>query len=241
MKEKLTLSMTVLPSMCDDTSRFGLENIVKLFMDVASVHAEQLGVGMTAMREKKFFWLTARTRVHITRAPRMLEPIEVSTWPMPLQEVRCVRQYEIRSGGESVVTGKTVWAILDVETKKLLPAKAIFPPELEPLTDDVCPGAFARIGKDFSDCETLGSYTVRSVDIDLGGHMNNAAYVGALLGCLSCRERHEARFTDLEINYLSPCFEGDTLTFRRRRTDAAEEFGAFTQSGTLAILAKLSR
>ena len=85
MKEKLTLSMTVLPSMCDDTSRFGLENIVRLFMDVASVHAEQLGVGMTAMREKKFFWLTARTRVHITRAPRMLEPIEVNTWPMPLQ------------------------------------------------------------------------------------------------------------------------------------------------------------
>ncbi len=241
MNERLTMRMQVLPSMCDHTSTMGLESTVKLFMDIASVHAEQLGVGMTAMREKKFFWLTARTMVHMARRPRMLEPIEVVTWPMPVKEVRCVRQYEILSGGEPVVTGKTVWAILDLETKKVLPAKGFFPAELAMPEDDVCPQPFARISKDFSDAQTIGTCPVRSTDIDLGGHMNNAAYVRALLGCLPCAEQNAEAFTDLEINYLTSCYEGDTLTFRRRQTDGAQEIGVFTQAGVPAALARLSR
>ena len=38
--------LTILPSMCDATAKLGVPNAFALFMDLATEHAERLGIGM---------------------------------------------------------------------------------------------------------------------------------------------------------------------------------------------------
>lgn len=63
MDSIFTKHLTVDPSMCDATAALGNANIFALFQDIASEHAQQIGVGTAAMSARSIFWLTVHTRV----------------------------------------------------------------------------------------------------------------------------------------------------------------------------------
>jgi len=57
---------------------------------------------------------------------------------------------------------------------------------------------------------------VRASDIDLGGHMNNAAYPRALFGAFSIAELEAMQFRSIDLIFRAPCYEGDRLTFYKK-------------------------
>ena len=95
---------------------------------------------------------------------------------------------------------------------------------------------FARINKNFDEAETIGEYTVRSVDIDLGGHFNNVNYVRAMLGCFSVEEIEAMNIKEMELNFIHQTYEGETLTYKSRKTDDGIEVGAINSEGKPVFL-----
>ena len=217
MEARLSRELTILPSVCDREMKLSIPDLFAQFMDVATLHAERLGVGAQAMMAKVLFWLTVKERV------------------------RAIREYRLEKDGELLAEGKTEWAVIEIASGKLCPMAAIFPPELELATESAYPAPFARISPDFSGAETLGSCTVRSTDIDLGGHMNNIAYLRAAFGVLPAEELKAMPQGGVEIIFRSPCFEGEELTLARRLTDTGWELAVLKQNGTPAAFLKLDR
>ena len=129
--------------------------------------------------------------------------------------------------------------MLDTDTGSLVKVGELFNDEWELETEAVLDEPFSRISEDTADCEEIGSYAIRSVDIDLGGHMNNVAYVRALFGVFSSEELDKMNITDCEICYKNSCYERDVLTFCRRDTEEGIEIVAKNNEGSTAILAKL--
>lgn len=80
---------------------------------------------------------------------------------------------------------------------------------------------------------------MRSTDIDLGGHMNNAAYVRAFAGAFSSEERKALRVHETEAAFRAPCYEGDTLRLQRRSADGALELRASLPDGKTILLARV--
>ena len=117
----------------------------------------------------------------------------------------------------------------------------VFSEELELGREPAYPAPFARMRPDFSEAETIGTYTVRATDIDLGGHMNNIAYLRAVLGVLPGEALKAMPQGEIEIVFRSPCFEGDALTVKRRETETGWELAAMKEDGTPAVLVKADR
>ena len=209
-------NITILPSMCDAAAKLGVPNAFALFMDIATEHAEALGIGMNGLMRQGLFWLTVRTRIHFASRPALTRRVTARTWPEPPERARCNRDYALLLDGESVVTGKTEWMIMHMASHRLHPVNGVFPPDMVPLPDRVLPEPFMRMDEDFAGAVPLGAYTVRSTDIDLGGHMNNAAYVRAIAGAFSSGEWQKMDIRDVEMAFRSPCFEGETLDMLRR-------------------------
>lgn len=232
--------VTVLTSACDHTAHISVPAIFSLFMDLASEHASKIRLGADVLAEKGMFWLTVRTKVQITARPHLTQVVDAITWPEAPGRVRCNRYYTLtdQSGG-LLVSGKTEWAIIDVNSGKLCRIADIYPDDLDHLTETVCDEPFARMAEDFSDGETIGTYTVRSTDIDLGQHMNNAAYLHALFGAFSCEETDAMNIREVEVNFRTPCFEGETLTICRRTVDGATEYGMLRADGKAAALIRI--
>lgn len=240
MKCQLQKPYTVLTSVCDHNARLSIPAIFSLFMDLASEHAAAIGLGADKLSEKGMFWLTVRTKLQIGTRPHLTQTVDAITWPEAPGRARCNRYYTLTDpNGDLLVSGKTEWAIIEVESGKLCRIADIYPSDLDHLPDTVCDEPFARIPEDFSDAEVIGSYTVRSTDIDLGQHMNNAAYPRALFGLFSCAETDAMNIREIEVTFRTPCFEGETLTVCRRAVDGATEYGMIRPDGKAAALFRI--
>ena len=196
--------MSVPLSLCDHTARLSFYGAAAQCMDIAAEHADQLDMGSHALRMKNKFWLAVRTKIRFTRRPELTERVTLSTWPQVPGRARCVRQYAVEADGERIMCGKTEWAMLDLVSGKLCDVSAVYGEGAEFCDDEGCTEAFCRIAEDFSGDECIGRYTVSSGDIDLGHHMNNAAYVRALFGAFSCEQLDAMAVKEAEFIYRAP-------------------------------------
>ena len=238
MKPIFTQPLTILPGMCDFDGLLGVPNIFSLFMDIATEHAEALHVGMNDLMPQGLFWLTVRTKARFYRRPGLTERVTAITWPEPPERSRCYRDYAIEKNGEVLVEGRTEWMIMNMKTGRLVPTDTVFPRELDFEARRTLPEPFLRLSEDPEGAAPLGAYTVRATDIDLGGHMNNAAYLRALAGAFSSKAWRDMAVHELEASYRSPCFEGETLQILQKTSDDGREV-LFTRDGKAVFLARI--
>ena len=219
MQSKFSTDYKILSSMCDHTAKLGVPQCVSLFMDLATIHAEQLKVDAITLGEKNLAWVAAKTKVKIHKMPAMNCEVKLATWPEKPERIRFNRYYTINSEEELLVSGKTEWAVIDKTNGRPQKAEDVYPQNLDFLAplEEIEP--FVRINSDFADGYILDCYTVKSTDIDLYGHMNNAAYVRALFSLFSCKELEDMNIKGFEIAYKAPCFEGEMLRIVTKRQE----------------------
>ena len=226
------------PSVCDASGHLSYPGAFGLFQDMAAAHAELLGVGFEDMAAWQLFWLTVKTRIVFLKRPRIDETALLRTWPEKPGAIRCHRSYELLCGGERCLLGKTEWAVVNTETHALTPPAPLFAGDLEyPAT--ALPEPFARIPQRGEDFVTCGEYRVRSTDIDVGGHMNNAAYLHAVFAALSSKEIAAREIRTVDAIFRASCFEGETLSVQRRESDGNLDL-RLCRDGEVIFLARLA-
>ena len=144
------------------------------------------------------------------------------------------------SGEEPHLTVRSIWAVMSHDTGRIVPMAGLYPEDI--VFDEPVPGdlEFTRAGKNFDGAECIGEYTIRSVDIDLGGHMNNVNYIRAMLGCFDSAGLEAMDIHDIEVQYISQSYEGESLSFMCRDTgDGVLEIGAVKKDGKAAFIARL--
>lgn len=237
MEIRHTKELTILPSLCDSSARLGIPDTFALFMDSATEHACALGCGIDVLGPRGLFWLTVRTRVRFFRRPAMLERVTVSTWPEAPGRLRTNRDYLIEKDGELLAAGKTEWTVLDQTTGRLYPMSDVFAPDPESLPAPVWDEPFTHMRDEA--LEEFARRPLRSVDIDLGAHMNNVAYLRSLAGAFSCREWQGMEIREVEIAYRAPCLEGDTLIWQMRDEGGVLSLRGVKDDGTTSVLARI--
>jgi acyl-ACP thioesterase len=240
MENTFQYRCAVMPSMTDHNARLSLKAMMNLFMDAATMHASQLGVGAADILPRGLFWLTTKTMVIVERYPQLMEQLTVTTWPLRPEGQRCYRDYTLSCGDEIVAIAKTLWVAWNIAANAVQPVDGLFPADLAFREDDCCPHDFTMIDHNFTEDQLIGRHVVVSGDIDLGRHVNNVAYVSALLNFFSSAQLDELNIRKFEINYLTPCTEGETLSFYRREKNGGLELTALKENGHNAILVRIN-
>lgn len=239
MENILIKNYTVPVSACDNRGVLSIPGIFDLFMDMATEHAAFINLGMEELAKKDCFWVAAKSRVQVIRRPKMLEGVTVSSWPEKPGTIRYNRYYTIASGEDVIIKGKTEWTILDIHTGRPKKSAEVYPSDLVHREEVVCEEPFARMKTDFSDAEEILRYTVTSRDIDISQHMNNVAYIRAVLSAFSCQEQEDMNMRELEIAYRAQCYEGEVLSIRRCKEEDNIVIGVVKEDGKTASVMKL--
>lgn len=240
MENKLTKEYIVPVSFCDNNAQLSFTGIFNLFMDLATEHAALLNIGNASLKEKNCFWVAAKSKVSIKRHPTMLEKVTAATWPEKPKTIRYNRYYTVSDDSGTIIEGKTEWTIINADSGRPQKASEVYPLELEHISDTVCDAPFERISTDFSECREIYSHKVCSQDIDLSKHMNNVAYIRAVLSAFSTSEIEKMDIKEVEIAYRLQCFEGEVLSIRRRDVENGIEIGIIKEDGNTAAVLKIS-
>ncbi|MBQ2478893.1 MAG: hypothetical protein II510_05420 [Erysipelotrichales bacterium] len=241
MKSKYSTESRILPGACDASARLGIPDTFEVLMDLATEHADLLGISAVSPKMKGLFWITAKTRIRFYKRPEMMEKVTLETWPETPGRVKCNRSYRILQNGNTVIEGKTEWALYDIREKRLTSASEVYPEDLEWEEDPVLPEGFTRITEDTEEEHRFASYTVASTDIDLGGHMNNVAYVRMIARLFPFAEWNRMNIEEAEAIYRAQCFEKETLTVYRSVSGTEEFFNAVKEDGTTAFQMRIKK
>ena len=236
--KKLDVQSVIYPSLTDSSGKLSIPDCFSVFMDIASIHAPMLECGTEDLARQGLFWLTVRSKIKIFRRPRMMEEVTISTWPEEPEDTRCNRDYSITKGDETLVLGKTLWAVLNMKTNRLHKVNVLYPEGFHAYEELAIPEPFTQFDKQFQG-EEFASYTVRPTDIDFGGHMNNIAYIRAIAGLFPAKEWQDKKISEMEIHYKTPCFEGDVLTFQKKMVGDYLHLCAFHPDGKVAVYAAI--
>lgn len=227
-------------SLCDNTSRLSLTSMFTLFMDIATDHANELNLSSDDLGEDKF-WIAVRTKVKIYDRPKLSQKVTLATWPQEPVRVRANRHYTIGYDESVMISAKSEWTVVDMSTSKLQRLNDIYPQDFEFYGELAIEEPFARMSGGFEDAKEIAQYTINSTDIDLVQHMNNAAYIRALMSVFSCKELEDSPIKEIEIVYKAQSYEGETLTIKEREDDDATLYGMIKPDGTVAAVVRIVR
>ncbi len=231
---------TIPLSLCDNTGKLSIYNVFTLFMDIATEHAEELKLSSDDLGDE-LFWITVRTKVKIEKRPSMNDIVTLKTWPEKPSRVRANRHYVISGENGVLINGKSEWTVVNTTTGKLCRVEELYGEDFE-FCDDVCiKEKYSRINDDFSNAKEVEKYTVRSTDIDLVQHMNNAAYIRTLIGAISTKDLENSPIAEIEIAYKAQSYEGETLTIMQREVDGCVDYGMIKDDGTTCATIRMVR
>lgn len=227
-------------SCCDSTGCLSVPGIFAACQDIATEHAEIIGVGGQAMAEKGLFWMTARTRIHFMKRPAMLTAYHMETWPAAPGATRCDRFYRGSDENGTLFEGRTEWCVWDLRANRPSSPQQLFAQDMNFSDEIVLPGPYSRFRHDFTDQDRVMTYTVLPSDIDIGRHMNNVAYLRLLTNTFPAKVMASMPVAEMEIVFMMPCMEGEQLSVFRRPTPTGFEFGIQQSNGRYAALASIT-
>ncbi len=235
----LDLHTPIYPTFCGADKCLSVSGAFSLILNAAASHSELIGTGCADMEERGLFWLMVRSRIRFHRRPLMMEECKLTTWPNRPGHFLCDRYYALTKGEELLIEGRNEWAVLSTESGKPTRTEHIYPDGFTPLDASLLSEPFRRMRDDFSEEEKVKELTVQPSDIDFGRHVNNALYLRMLTDSFSLSEWEALSPLEMEVQYVAPCFEGETLSVYRRQEADGFSFAIRKPDGKCALLARL--
>ena len=192
---------------CAPTGRIRLDAIARWAQDVA--YADSVEAGMA----RRAAWVVRRTRMRVIRFPRFGEEFTLATFCSGLGRMWAERRTSMTAVGETAgaVELVSLWVHLDPLTGR--PTK-LSADEIEMWGESTAGRTVnARLRHPGADGATDGfTWVFRNTELDLAGHVNNAAYLTPLEEELL--QDAEPESIDIEIEYRSPAQPGEMRVLR---------------------------
>lgn len=235
----LNLYTPLYPSYCGADKRLSISGAFSLILNAAAAHSERIGTGCADMQEKGLFWLMVRSHIRFHRRPLMMEECTLTTWPSRPGHFLCDRHYALAADEELLMEARNEWAVLSLENGKPIRTEHIYPEDLSTLDTSLFSEPFRRMRDDFREEEKVSALTVKPSDIDFGRHVNNALYLKMLTDSFTLSEWEAFEPREVEVQYVAPALEGETLSLYRRKEADGFSFALRKPDGKCALLARL--
>ena len=150
---------------------------LRLSQTAAGQHLEELGLAGT-VESQDLAWVIIRVRGEVLTAPE--KTLTVTTWPGKEKLGMMPRYCEMRNpDGTLALRISTIWVLADVNTRQMRSDASAPVPDMSRGDEPPFPRSLPR-----KNLPLLGSFVPEKHQIDVNGHMNNAAYPDAALAFL---------------------------------------------------------
>lgn len=229
---------------CNAQNRLPLTLLTERLIEVATYHADELGIGFSLLSTHGLAWVLSRLTLEMTSYPTIDTDYAVATWIETLNPRFSERNFQIIDcRGEAIGYAHTTWMAIKVNEGRHGADLATLLHDGFP-TDPTrkCPiEPMRRIPAVTEGCETF-NITYRYCDLDFNRHVNTVRHIEKLLNThdLDWYDHHEpGRF---EINFRREGFFGHGAEIRRcpDPADAASEIYDVMMDGYRTINARIA-
>lgn len=190
------------PAECNPQGRMPITLVINRLIEVATLHADEIGIGYETLVEHNQTWVLSRVAVEMTHYPVVNDHYTVRTWISDINRLFSERDFEILDGsGNTIGHARTVWAVLNTQTRSVADISHMdWVRELIP-ADCNCPIDKPGRPHPLTQCRT-DRYRFTYCDLDVNRHVNSSRYIELLLNHWSLDFHDHNRLTRFEIAYI---------------------------------------
>lgn len=168
----------------DSDGKLTLLSLMDYFQDCSTFQSEDLGGGLSFLRERKLVWVLSSWQIAIDRLPELGEQVSIGTFPYDFKGCFGFRNFFMKDGaGNDIAKANSMWTLLDTETfkPKRPPKEVVQKYKMEERLPMAYAGRKIAVPQDM---EVKESITVKQHHLDTNHHVNNAQYVGMAMDYL---------------------------------------------------------
>lgn len=225
-------------------------------IDIATEHANELGIGNPAMADCVCGWVLSRIAVEMDRYPRVNETYTLSTWVESWNRHFSVRNFRVDDAeGNALGHATSVWMVLDTVTRENAGLEHL---HLAPELIDGTPSPVGRMARHrpilpcgASDEDAKGAeratapdaeYTFRYTDLDFYRHVNTVRYVSMVLNQFTLEEMDTTQVRRLELSFMKESRYGEKVVLRRTDNSLTTLFSlSDAEDGATHLFASVAR
>lgn len=205
---------------CDATGSLPLTTLTERIIEVATEHANILGIGYSTLVTRGIGWVLSRLSIEMTQYPGINDTYVITTWIENFNRHFSERNMQITDGdGNTIGYARTVWVTINYKERKM--ADLSFMTEMDlPQEDLPCPIAKMPRLKSPKPGSNEFDYTFRYCDLDFNRHVNTVRYIDLILNRWPL-EKYDANYIGrFDISFAHECYFHQKV---RVRTDQDNE------------------
>ena len=209
---------------CDFRGKATLPVIGNFILQAATMHAQERGFGYEDIVKDNAAWVLSRLAIEMQEYPGYNEDIIVETWIEDVARHFTQRNLKfINQNGKIIGYARTIWAAIDIKTRRPVDIPAWRPDLLEYVDNSIhCPVEKpAKIAPVENQEPTMG-YSVRYSDIDINGHMNSVKYIEHTINVFNTEQFDCKNIRTFEMVYLAEGNFGDKLKVYKKQVNENE-------------------
>lgn len=213
-------------------------------IDIATAHANSLGIGNPAMEHLGCGWVLSRIAIEMHRYPLVNENYTLSTWVETWNRHFSVRNFCVSDeAGNPLGYATSVWMVLNTVTRENAGLSHLTLPEVM-ISGRKCPierpaKHLTIVPEDYKQGEELPKnllratakpfeYTFRYTDLDFYRHVNTVRYVSMLLNRFTLPEMDATMVKRLELSFMHECRCDETVTLLRSDSGLRSSFALYS-------------
>lgn len=212
------------PFHCDYSGRLFMGHLGNHLLNAADFHSTDRGFGMRYLLGIKRSWVLSRLAIEMDEMPMMYTSFNVETWVENAMRFFTSRNFAITDGTKVYGYGRSIWAMIDTETRQPTDILAINDGAINQWIekDKPCPidkGGRVKMGEDAQLVRTIDTYYN---DVDINGHINSVKYIEHVLDLWPMEWYREHSIRRFEIAYVAEAHAGDRLSFYQEKASDSE-------------------
>ena len=204
-----------------------LTSLISNIIDIATDHANSLGIGNPSMTDMHAGWILSRITIDLNKSPEVNSHYVLKTWIEDFNRHYSARCFSISSPeGEIYGYCRTIWLVIDAETHKNL-GLSHFNLPVDMISGEKAPipmqeKHFPIVGKEEeAEGKTIRAthdpyyYKFQYCDLDFYRHVNTVRYVTLLLNQYTLQQHDQTRVKRMELSFLhEACYGMETELLR---------------------------
>lgn len=203
-------------------------------IDIATAHANSLGIGNPDMASLGLGWVLSRLTIELTALPRANETYTLTTWIEDWNRHFSLRCFCLTDAvGNTLGYARSIWMVMNTSSRENAGLAHLSLPEAM-ISDRACP--IARQAKHLPifpehsgtdlPAKSLRAtaptryHTFTYCDLDFYRHVNTVRYVALLLNQFTLAEHDKARVSRIELNFLHEAQYGTEVSILKSQSDS---------------------
>jgi acyl-ACP thioesterase len=189
-------------------------------LNVAGFHSHDRGFGIDRLNKEHYTWVLSRLALEMYDLPMQYESFTIETWVENVYRLFTDRNFAVlNKEGKAIAYARSVWAMIDTETRKPVDLMAIHDGDIAGyICDKDCPiDKPSRIKVNSK--EPVAILPVKYSDMDINGHVNSIRYIEHILDLFPVDAFKEKRVRRFEMAYVAETMATDTMAYYMDKVD----------------------